>query len=304
MAALDSARLRRRTSALTRLLTRTQRGKKQPPSSSIYYIIMGSTNRLDRSLLQHRTWCQSARCFFVSDDARNTSGAYEVGMRLVPPLNAQGRSPNSCCANASSVAERAFFCSEHRSSTLAAQYRYMPALAWAKQQPDVDWVALVDDDSFVFPASMARILAKYNATAPWLLGDFWSPTADGGAGATTALYACGGGGSIFSRGALAQMDLHACMQALHRRCMQSDWMLGECAQQAAVRFAPEHGCTCFPWTERTEQRVRARLKRGTCAFLQFPNKPGHRGGPPKDLLPLLRNTSRTPAVVHQLERLV
>ena len=62
-----------------------------------------------------------------------------------------------------------------------------------------------------------------------------------------------------------------------------------------------------PWTDDTESAVRARLLAGTCSFMQFPGKPGARGGPFKDLVPLLTRAAPhvgTPAVVHQLERLV
>lgn len=82
-------------------------------------------------------------------------------------------------------------------------------------------------------------------------------------------------------------------------------MLGWCAQAANVLFRPEHGCTCMPGHTYDDAAVRRRLRRGTCQFLQFPNSPGLWGGPFKDLPRLLRNLStRPPAIVHQLDRLV
>lgn len=302
------ARAHRRERMLTKLLRVTHhRGLLQRDNSSaaILYVVMGSARAAERSLLQHRTWCQHALCAFVTDDASNSSGAYDAGMRLIQLAPTMSRTAAWCCANASAEQDRSFFCSEHRSRTLAAQYRFMPALQWAKQQllrggsaRGIDWVALVDDDSFVFPSSLNRLVGKYNASRPVHLGDFWR--SDDG----NPLYACGGGGSVFSRGALQRMDLAHSIRTLHRQCMQSDWMLGQCARQAGVRLHAEHGCTCVRWTAHTEPLVRARLLRGSCAFLQFPNKPGHLGGPFKDLLPLLRNATRPPAIVHQLERLV
>ena len=109
---------------------------------------------------------------------------------------------------------------------------------------------------------------------------------------------------VFSVGALEKMDLTRCMRSLHTQCSQSDWMIGLCASQAGVELRPDHGCTCVKWDAGTEAVVRARLSAGTCAFLQFPNSPGKRGGPFKDLPALLRNATYTAAIVHQLERLV
>ena len=103
------------------------------------------------------------------------------------------------------------------------------------------------------------------------------------------------------------MDVAGCMEKLHATCSQSDWMIGQCARAAGLRFVPEHGCTCVKWHGGTERLVRNRLRSGSCSFLQFPNSPGAVGGPFKDLVPMLRNLSRMgtePAVVHQLDRLV
>ena len=320
--------MRRRTLALNRLLLSTREGgrRAEQSSSSVLYVVMGSVHSVERSLLQHRTWCRHARCAFVTEDSINATGRYDTGMRLVRAgdhRRGPGRSAESCCANATSAAERTFFCSSHRRKTMSAQYRFLPALQWAKRQllaaasggrgefrrhgGALRWVALVDDDSFVFPRSMHQLLRVHNSSEPVHLGDFWSDAAM--ADATTdslprPQYACGGGGSVFSIAALAMLDLSSCIRRLHRQCSQSDWMIGQCAREGGVRFAPEHGCTCVKWHANTERAVRERLRTGSCSFLQFPNSPGSRGGPFKDLVPLLRAAARPPAVVHQLERLV
>ena len=175
----------------------------------------------------------------------------------------------------------------------------------------------------MFPRGLSRVLTRLNASLPLHVGDFWRSmrghAADNnslrgrrnGLGGDSSLgdpqYACGGGGSVFSRAALERMDVSECIARLHTRCSQSDWMVGECARRAGVRFVADHGCTCVEWRDETEGRVRDALRRGSCAFLQFPNSPGARGGPFKDLVPLLRNVSRAglePAIVHQLDRLV
>ena len=61
-------------------------------------------------------------------------------------------------------------------------------------------------------------------------------------------YACGGAGAVLSRGAVQHLDLNACIARTRRRCLQSDWQLGECVRAAsrpAVRLVTRHGCgTC------------------------------------------------------------
>ena len=57
-------------------------------------------------------------------------------------------------------------------------------------------------------------------------------------------YACGGGGSVFSRRALEAMDLGRCMRDYHKKCMQSDWMIADCARKFNVTFAVR--TLCFP----------------------------------------------------------
>ena len=309
---MADARLLRRTAALRRLLSardQHRRGRHhvrdEVVDDSVLYVVMGSAAAAERAVLQYRTWCRHAHCAFATDDARNISGRYDAGMRLLHMSSrVPTRTSESCCANATSAASRAFFCSSHRSKTLAAQYRFLPALQWAKRQlhasPRLQWVVLVDDDSFLFPRGMLRVLREHNGSDAVHLGDFWPDETTG-----APQYACGGGGSIFSRGALAQMDLAHCIRSLHRQCSQSDWMIGECARAARVRLVPNHGCTCRRWDEHTEADVRARLSEGSCSFFQFPNSPGSRGGPFKDLMALLRTAGRPgPAVVHQLDRLV
>ena len=305
---MGSPRLHRRVLALNRLLAHQHEGPYNT-DDPVLYLIMGSAASAERAALQHRTWCRTARCAFVTDDHQ---APYDADMRLVHL--GQASHPDViaelCCANATTTAERTFFCSSHRHRTLPAQYRFLPALSWAKRQVElgertggsfIQWVAIVDDDSFVFPRSLRQVVSRHDASTPLHLGDFW-PAEDG-----TPLYACGGGGAVFSRGALARLDLHACIRTMHRQCSQSDWMMGKCAREAGVRLAPEHGCTCVPWADTTEGHVRTALQRGECSFLQFPNSPGSRGGPFKDLVSLLWNMTRSigpPAIVHQLDRLV
>eukprot|EP00966_Prymnesium_polylepis_P142907 3299337-Prymnesium_polylepis.1 len=169
--------------------------------SAVLYVAMGSRTNTERSDLLQSTWCRPpAHCVFVTeaeeDDSRLTIHDHRQLPVRVSSLPAPSPSPEGCCANATDERSRAFFCSPHRKRTLRAQYRFLPALQWAKQQlppsaaltkgdgprwsqsrdgrgsrtdasphtprdgkacpeqtptsPGYRWVALVDDDSFVF----------------------------------------------------------------------------------------------------------------------------------------------------------
>ena len=58
---------------------------------------------------------------------------------------------------------------------MTAQYRFLPALHWAREQlrtKRYDWVAIVDDDSFVFPRALQRLLQRYDSSRAYYFGDF------------------------------------------------------------------------------------------------------------------------------------
>jgi len=336
----DNATFERRSRVLRRL------GGRFTPSklvTDILFVVMGTRRGSDevRSRLQRATWCHPpVHCVVVTegeDDSQMQIHDYRNVQTDLPPmtravtLRVRGPSAETCCSRAADKKARDFFCTTHRARTLRAQYRFLPALEWAKRQhiPGrksvrernwsssaascerplrsrlYHWVVLVDDDSFVFPANLARLLSTKCSNELLYLGDFYfDPTSK------VPQYACGGGGSVFSRGALKAMDVSRCIrqheadpQSGRIWCQQSDWMLGRCAREHAVHFDHTHGCTCSG----NPGLVRERLASGTCAFFQFPNAPGHVGGPPKDLIPTIRRlvpSNRTsPAIIHQLARL-
>ena len=314
---------------------------------SVLIVVMGARTSTERSELQRATWCRPpAHCVLITDeedesrlrihDFRELLPLLEPNAARASLLTAQSPSPESCCKGAEDDKARRFFCSAHRMRTLRAQYRFLPALQWAKQQvsprhqvaehhPLADcpaprrslqhssrgaaaarlykWVALVDDDSHVFVDNLARLLSTLCPSLALYLGDMMVSKTD-----PTPQYACGGGGAIFSRAALDAMDVPECIQHSADRCQQSDWMVGHCARAYRVRFVGEYGCSCNAAT--TDEAIRSRLLNGSCAFFQFPNAPGHPSGPPKDLVPLIRQRGSSrgvarmaPAIVHQLARL-
>ena len=174
-----------------------------------------------------------------------------------------------------------FFCQSHVAYTLAAQYRFLPALAFLRDSEPyaagwrsgrLNWLALLDDDSEVDANNLAGLLLgpSIAASERLYLGDFGKGMSHFG-----APFACGGAGTFFSRGAVRAMDFLACARTLHRGCRQSDWMIGMCARKHKVRAMNNDsstscalcGASCAP---RSKERLRFAM-RGTqpCAFAQL-----------------------------------
>ena len=124
-----------------------------------------------------------------------------------------------------------FFCDEHRARTLAAQYRFLPALAHARRQllsqdAAVRWLVLVDDDSMLWVDLLLSALDRLNHSEPLLAGDFvaWHerpPWDILGQFSKTGTFACGGAGAAFSQRAIHAVDFAACARTLHRGCYQA-----------------------------------------------------------------------------------
>ena len=121
----------------------------------VLLVVITSRATQDRALLAHSTWCASKEiaCRFVADQpfrgSPPTGLAWSVLRSAAPP-------PGSCCRRG-----KGFFCSPHRQHTLAAQYRYLPALhragiAQLALHPSLRWVVLVDDDAFIFVENLVR----------------------------------------------------------------------------------------------------------------------------------------------------
>ena len=207
-------------------------------------------------------------------------------LRLQPPLPTPP-GPMQCCntfyagrpslANGSS----SFFCRPHTKVTLAAQYRFLPALAHAARlvaaSPGLRWLVLVDDASKVDAGRLLVVLRslaeRHDARGHGLyLGDFGPSTHGQWTGRTQ--FACGGGGTVFDRKAALTLEFVACARRYHGACAQSDWMIGECARLGGV---PPMGGGKLAWTScgvciqtcssKYLARVLTSLERG-CAFAQ------------------------------------
>ena len=126
------------------------RGQPEPAAlsaSEVLFVINSARVVADRSLLQHRTWCATMRCVYVTDSAF----APDPGMLLVPLDGTSDRGP--ACRNDTT---------ENRRRVRAyayAQDRFLRGLASVRALPapwlvDIKWYALIDDDSYVFPPNL------------------------------------------------------------------------------------------------------------------------------------------------------
>ena len=132
-------------------------------AAEILFLIMGSRRYRLRSLRAHRTWCAQPHrlsCLFFSDErkAGNDAAGEAADPSGVPLVEVRAAKPprsKSCCPPRS----KSTFCDAHRAATLPAQYRFLPALQHVKasaafRQGRFRWLAVVDDDSFVFPTHL------------------------------------------------------------------------------------------------------------------------------------------------------
>ena len=250
-------------------------------TSEVLFMVLGSSRYRQKSERAYNSWCRQRRgisCLFFADEGANRTRSAST-LRDDPIAWAIVRDigpPKHCCARRPGTSRGNFFCTAHRASTLRAQYRYLPALQHVQRSAAVQsgrfkWVALIDDDAFVFVSRLLWILSRLNYSAPLYLGDYGSSGEASARRPSQALtltriptltltlssppsgrrlqasalgiphFACGGGGSVLSLGALRRMDLTACTRRYHSKCMQSDWMIGGCARSHGVMELRELG---------------------------------------------------------------
>jgi len=155
-------------------------------------------------------------------------------------LNAQ-----ACCK------QMQFFCAPHRQQTFRSQYRFLPALALAKagllkqfETGALDWLVLVDDDAAVTLPLLQRALAGFDVASPLYVGDLvvGFPKGYDLPHDQPVPYACGGGGTILSRGALLAVNFESCVQRYHGGCHQSDWIIGRCMADHDIHAVWRRSC--------------------------------------------------------------
>ena len=233
------------------------------PAAAVLFLVMSSARFQSRALSLHNGWCRGLRCIFFTDAPFTTT---PVGMRVIVQGEQPHPAPDHCCA-----LRPPDFCLPAWKAKLAAQYRFLAALAWAKEpylSMGTDWFAIVDDDSYVWPARLFRLLSRHRpAEEAVYLGDFPLRSGSG------QKFACGGSGSVLSRRALHAMDVPRCIRSFASQCLMSDWMIGQCSEppfaSERVRRATEYACdTCNGARDANHTRiVRQRLQRDECFFV-------------------------------------
>lgn len=260
------------------------------PERSMLLIIMASTRTFpaaftkkpssegSQSLAMACNASHRVSCVAYADG--DISTRVQTHLKLIKPqdyLHAGHEAPHDCCnfsdrrrtprkaaALGGSIRTEGttFFCEAHRAKTLAAQYRFLPALAHARnelvraknakhvgshRQRQFDWMVLLDDDSEVNINALFAQLDGLDHTKPTFAGDIVSwdqppPWDLLGHFSLKGEFACGGAGLALSRQAVLQADFEACAQLLHQGCYQSDWMVGQCLKQYGVM--PLHHLSC------------------------------------------------------------
>ena len=163
-------------------------GRPRLRAVQVLFMVMGSSGMRANLVRAFSSWCRSGRgirCLFFSDaiftdgsggaemDGQRAAvsiagGAFTVSNRTQLPLVTVSMSPppRSCCTASH---KKGFFCNTHRSTTLRAQYRFLPALAHVKRSAAFAsgafrWLVLVDDDSYVFTSRLLWLLALLQGT--------------------------------------------------------------------------------------------------------------------------------------------
>ena len=220
----------------------------------ILFVVLTSRAKRHRAVAAWNSWCTGvgAMCQFFADapfgDPRPPQLQWTSVKSVLPR--------RSCCRN-----KQGFFCSDHRKTTLAAQYRYLPALRLARRSEAftsgrAQWVVLLDDDSFVFVHRLRGLLSRYDPRTALMLGEFKPDRS----------YACGGAGAVLSRASLVKLDLDLCIARMSQRCSQSDWQLGDCVRKTGrIRMEAKHGCGSCAVRNCTSCDARMR---GGCQFMQ------------------------------------
>lgn len=206
----------------------------------IFGVLTGGA-MMERSQGVLDTWCSDIDACFFCSDFDNTTWAHH------PDTFAYDMKPWYPMYD--------FITEEKQVAYAVAQARFMLCVREMKrlvvappagdQRFDkLEWVAQVDDDTYVFYHNLKLELSRHDPQDKIYTGqvapDFWLPVHQDGFGRELAIaapdpFVLGGSGSIFSVGMIRELDLDWCINAsmpggLWER-WQSDWMLGACAKR-------------------------------------------------------------------------
>ena len=193
----------------------------------VFAVLTGKEHHDDRAAAAKQTWCAGINaCIFFSDAPSATLPTIAISFDGLPSLTEYER----------------------------AQLRYLPVLDYMRELMTSDmkfgktkWLVMVDDDTFVFHRNLASNLALTDSSTPIYTGDVipeaWLPVDRDGSGnelgvSSNTLFVNGGGGSVFSRAAVEQMNTEACVNRSFPGNdwwrWQSDWMIGACAFDVGI----------------------------------------------------------------------
>ena len=268
--------------------------KSKPPiGREVVFAIIGSCKLPERTLNADKTWCGAqfpdVICnVYIDCKTEDYPSEYKSKLKNVKLIsesdyifgNEHVPQPD-CCNRTVDFQDKAaydglgpstYFCSsgvafaegKHRSNTLQAQFRFLPALRHAKVQnlarftrgasgdssgkegdkDKASWLVMVDDDSWVSIPRLLPVLGRYLPQERVQLGDFIRPYP---VNAThwKRPFACGGAGTVLSAQAVMATDLDKCIQRFNHTCQQSDWMIGSCVAGYGVVAVVGQSCmTC------------------------------------------------------------
>lgn len=182
----------------------------------ILFGVMTSGVNSRRARATKATWCGAAgiKCVFFSETA-------ETAKEVEPVV--------------------AFY--DIGSDYKSAQLKFLPALQFLKTHPDfrsgkVQWVMLVDDDTFVLSRNLMLTLDQFGAGSTRYIGHTCpEAVVKKRNGGPSHDFVMGGGGSLLSRLALEKMDIQACITRQNStwKHWQSDWMIGACAAEVGIK---------------------------------------------------------------------
>ena len=280
--------------------------------------VLGSCSLPERLRHADMTWCSDRHpggdCFaYVDCELDELPHSLRLRHIRIVPLsayaNASVHSPRAQCCNPKiSYTDHAlydgygpstFYCDSngsngrHRHQTLAAQYRFLPALDHAKRshlaafraavrtpngrEPllqvahEARWLVLVDDDSWVSVPRLLETLGGYDPRAKVQLGEF-TPSLMVNTTHWKRPFACGGAGTVVSAMAVIQVDFEKCLRRFNDTCQQSDWMIGRCLESHDVLAVTQSSCgACArPLNKlRHVAPLAQALQSGRCSFLQM-----------------------------------
>lgn len=315
---------------------RLQPSMRELQASQLLAVIMSSCVTVHKLL--KLTWCNAnytlsaPRCVAYLSDDGNCSAQVPSFIRAVGIEEYFERTvhegPPSCCNQ--SIPEHPtvtllpprpsviygpneFFCNQHRIKTLAAQYRFLPALAHARKQHDIhfrdgslQWLLVLDDDAHVSMPLLLHALAAYDPSIPVHVGDFIPGFPEDNR--WERVFACGGAGNLFSAAAVVLTQFERCHAIYRRSCLQSDWMVSGCAALHEVVALPDAAChvcgTCVePNCDSLIRPMLRALRSGRCLSAQHTHSVSHwffiAQHPRRELSRQLQHLMiRAPAILH------